>query len=263
MKTRLLGGIAALLVAIIGTVLLVTYVQSADKRALANTETEDVYVVQKPIAAGTPATELGDAVRLQPVPKTALAADKVTDISNLGSRVTALALVPGEQLLDSRMVDANSFLGPARVAVPAGMQEFTLRLPIERVAGGKITAGDTAGIFISLDESSTDPASGTVTTKSSGTQLTFHKVLVTAAQFSNGTAAKPDATNQTTATDGALTKTAETKSDGTYLITLARNSIDAEKIIYAVEFGKVYLSKEPKDAAENNSGVVDKTRVFR
>jgi pilus assembly protein CpaB len=263
MKTRLLGGIAALLVAIIGTVLLVTYVQGADKRALANTETEDVYVVQKPIAAGTPASELGDAVRRQPVPKTALAADIVADISNLGAKVTAVSLVPGEQLLDSRMVDANAFLGPARVAVPVGMQEFTLRLPIERVAGGKITAGDTAGIFISLDETTTDPASGTVTTKSSGTQLTFHKVLVTAAQFSNGTAAKPESATQTAASDGALSKASETNNDGTYLITIARNSVDAEKIIYAVEFGKVYLSKEPSDAAENNAGVVDKTKVFK
>lgn len=32
MKARLLGGIAALLLAVIGTVLLVTYVQGADKR---------------------------------------------------------------------------------------------------------------------------------------------------------------------------------------------------------------------------------------
>ena len=52
MKTRLLGGIAALLVAIIGTVLLVSYVQNADKRAMAGTETETIYVVQKAIPAG-------------------------------------------------------------------------------------------------------------------------------------------------------------------------------------------------------------------
>ena len=59
MKTRLLGGIAALLVAMIGTVMLVMYVQNADKRALADTETESVYVVEKPIAAGTAGRKTG------------------------------------------------------------------------------------------------------------------------------------------------------------------------------------------------------------
>ena len=62
MKTRLLGGIAALLVAIIGTVLLVTYVQNADKRALASTETEYIYIVQKAIPAGASAETIAGSV---------------------------------------------------------------------------------------------------------------------------------------------------------------------------------------------------------
>ena len=62
MKTRLLGGIAALLVAIVGTVLLVTYVQNADKRALASTETENIYIVQKTIPAGASAETIAGSV---------------------------------------------------------------------------------------------------------------------------------------------------------------------------------------------------------
>ena len=62
MKTRLLGGIVALVVAIAGTVMLIMYVQGADKRALANTETQEVYVVQKQISVGTPASSFGNAV---------------------------------------------------------------------------------------------------------------------------------------------------------------------------------------------------------
>jgi pilus assembly protein CpaB len=261
MKTRLLGGIAALLVAIVGTVLLITYVQNADNRALANTETQTVYIVQKSIAAGTEAGKLEGYVAKKALPKAAMASDAVTDLSALGTKVTAVELVPGEQLLAGRMVNANEFLGPSRVAVPEGMQEFTLRLPIERVAGGKISAGDTAGIFISLDETTTNTATGAQETKSSGTQLTFHKVLVTAAQFSDGTASQPEEGTQ--ASGEAAASSSKTQSDDTYLITLARNSVDAEKIIYAVEFGQVYLSKEPETATEGNTGVVDQTKVFR
>lgn len=227
---------------------------------MAGTETSEVLVVQKAIPAGTPASELGGSIAMKPLPKSTLTEGTVTDLAALGTKVTAVSLVPGEQLLSSRMVDADAFLGPSRVAVPAGMQEISIKLPIERVVGGKITAGDTVGIFISLLENSTNKE-GETATQSAGTQLTFHKVLVTAAQFSNGSAAQPD-TAQGDKSEGAMSST-NNQSDGTYLITVARNSVDAARLVYAVEFGKIYLSKEPAEATEGNAVVVDKTRVFR
>ena len=255
MKTRLVGGIAALLVAIIGTVLLVNYVQNADKRALADTETESVYVVEKTIAAGTGISKAAGAVVRKDVPKLAVAAGAVTDLNQVGQKVAAVDLMPGEQLLTTRMVGADSILGPARVQVPAGMQEITLKLPIERVVGGTLTAGDTVGVFLSVDDSAA---------KSGGTQLTFHKVFVTAAQFSNGSiATSQETTAEQDSTKGALNSKKSASSNGTYLITLARNSADAERIVFTTEFGSVYLSKEPANAVEGTSGVVNTGRLFR
>ncbi|WJH23438.1 Flp pilus assembly protein CpaB [Pseudarthrobacter defluvii] len=256
MKARLLGGIAALVVAVIGTVLLFNYVQGADRRALANTETEDVLVVKQNVPAGTPASQLAQYVATKAVPRSAVAADGVHDLSSLGSTVTSVALVPGEQLLSSRLVDANAYLGPSRVAVPAGLQEITLRLGIERVVGGKIQAGDTVGVFISM----ADSAGG-----GNGTQLTFHKVLVTAVQFSSGAAAQTQAQSTQGSSSGALNAASENKpaTSDSYLITFARNAIDTEKLVYAAEFGKVYLSKEPADATEGTDGVVNQTKVFK
>jgi len=263
MKTRLLGGIAALLVAIIGTVLLVSYVQNADKRALSGTETESIYVVQKAIPAGTAADKIAASVVKKEVPKLALADNSVTDLSSLGSRVTAVALMPGEQLLSSRMVEENAFLGPSRVQVPAGLQEITLKLPIERVAGGILKAGDTVGIFLSLDLASAG-GDGAAGAKLSKTQQTFHKVLVTAAQYSDG-AATQTGTADSSAGASQVSSTTSTKAqgDGSYLITLARNSADAERIVFAAEFGKIYLSKEPGDSPDSSTGTVDAAGLFR
>lgn len=264
MKARLLGGIAALVVAIIGTVLLFNYVQGADRRALANTETEDVLVVKQEIPAGTPASQLNEYVVTKAVPRTAVAADRVADLGDLGSKVTSVALVPGEQLINSRLVDAGAFLGPARVEVPAGLQEITVRLGIDRVVGGQVHAGDTVGVFISLGNGGSSseggaPASG------NGTQLTFHKVLVTAVQFSSGAPAQTQSEATQASSDGSLNADSDKKqtSSDSYLITLARNAVDAEKLVYAAEFGKIYLSKEPADATEGTSGVVNQTKVFR
>jgi pilus assembly protein CpaB len=260
MKTRLLGGIAALLVAIIGTVLLVSYVQNADKRALAGTETESIYVVQKAIPAGASAETIAGSVATKSIPKLAVAENSVTDLASLGSKVSAVALMPGEQLLSSRMVEQTAFLGPSRVQVPSGLQEITLKLPIERVAGGVLKAGDTVGVFLSLEQAS-DAQSGA---KSSKTQLTFHKVLVTAAQFSDG-AATQTGTSDTASGASQVSSTTSSKpqSDGSYLITLARNSADAERIVFAAEFGKIYLSKEPGNALESGSAAVDSAGLFR
>ncbi|MDQ0768351.1 pilus assembly protein CpaB [Pseudarthrobacter defluvii] len=256
MKARLLGGIAALVVAVLGTVLLFNYVQGADRRALANTETQDVLVVKQNVPAGTPANQLAQYVTTKAVPRTAVAADGVRDLGALGETVTSVALVPGEQLLSSRLVDASAYLGPARVAVPTGLQEISVRLDIDRVVGGTIRAGDSVGVFISTN----DQATG------GNTQFTFHKVLVTAVQFSSGAPAQTEAEATTqTSSSGALNSTNQKKqvSNGSYLVTFARNAVDTEKLVYAAEFGKVYLSKEPADAIEGTTGVVNQSKVFQ
>lgn len=262
MRTRLLGGIAALLVAIIGTVLLVSYVQNADKRAIAGTETESVYVVQKAIPAGTAADKVAGMVTKKEVPKLAVAENTITDLASLGSKVTAVTLEPGEQLLSSRMVDETSFLGPSRVQVPAGLQEITLKLPIERVAGGILKAGDTVGVFLSLDSAATG-TDGAAGAKLSRTQQSFHKVLVTAAQYSDGAATQPGTAADTGGASQVSSTTSKSSGDGGYLITLARSSADAERIVFAAEFGKIYLSKEPSDSPDAETGTVDAAGLFK
>lgn len=255
MKTRLLGGIAALVVAIIGTVMLVFYVQGADKRALANTETEDVYVIQKEISAGTPTAGFGDSVVKKSVPKSAIAADSVTNLGDLGSKVSSIDFMPGEQLLATRMVDPTSLAGPGRVEVPAGLQEVTLKLPIERAVGGTVKAGDTVGVMLSFkaDDKSSSPDQ---------TNFTFHKVLVTAVQDANGTIAD-NSSSTSQASSGSLNANKTAGSGSGYLVTVARSAVDVQKIVYAVEFGTIYLSKEPSGAAAGATGVIDRGSVFK
>lgn len=258
MKARLLGGIAALVVAIIGTILLVSYVQGADRRAMANTETSEVYVVQKTIDAGTSAANFGDSVVKKSIPKSALASDSVTTLSDLGQKVSAVGLVPGEQLLASRMVEPAQLLGPGRAPVPAGLQEITVKLPLERVIGGSLKAGDTVGVILSYAENEK-------LNVPDQTKLAFHKVLVTAIQNSTGAVAQDQtATKTDAASDGALSsKSSAAQSGAGYLVSLARSSSDVEKIVHAIEFGTVYLSKESEGSTQDNTSVMDRVRVFQ
>ena len=254
MKTRLLGGIVALVVAIAGTVMLIMYVQGADKRALANTETQEVYVVQKQISVGTPASSFGNAVVTESVPKSAVAGGTVSNLGEFDAKVASIDFMPGEQLLASRLVDVNALAGQGRVQVPAGFQELTLKLPIERVVGGKLSAGDTVGVLLSFkaDDKSNLPDQ---------TQLTFHKVLVTAVQDASG-AISDDGDSSSEDSTSSLNANKSTTKDG-YLVTLARSSEDVQKVVFAAEFGTVYLSKEPSEATETNPAVLDRGSVFK
>ena len=58
MKTRIIGAIVALILAVVGAFVLVNYVRGADARAADGAELADVYIVQEAIPKGT----AGDAV---------------------------------------------------------------------------------------------------------------------------------------------------------------------------------------------------------
>ncbi len=231
--------------------MLIFYVQGADKRAMANTETQDIYVVQKDIPAGTSVSKFGDTVAKKAVPKSAIAENSVSNLSELGSKVSAIEFKPGEQLLQTRLVETSALLGPGRIEVPTGLQEVTVKLGIDRVVGGALSAGDTVGVLLSFagDDKANAPAQ---------TQLTYHKVLVTAVQTSTGDAK----TTSQASGDGALSGK-QASGGGDFLVTLARPSADVERIVFAAEYGKVYLTKEPANATEGNTGVVDRTKVYR
>ena len=87
---------------------------------------------------------------------------------------------------------------------------------------------------------------------------------MTGAQFSNGTDTQTGGSDSSTgAIQASSTSSSKEQTDDTYLVTLARNSADAERIVFAAEFGKIYLSKESGDALESSSGVVDTAGLFR
>lgn len=246
MKTRLIGGVAAFLLAISGTVAVTSYVQGADQRALKGAALMNVYVVDKNVPAKTPAADLTKYVKAASVPASAVAPGAVTDLGTLTGRVTAAPLLPGEQLLEGRMVDPASLLVPGTAPVPEGMQEITIQLGPDRVVGGQLAAGDTVGVYVSFTEGAGHDGPTT--------HLTFQKVLVTAVQ-----GAPVEATGKA----GATTAPGPPVPAGAMLITLARPAPDAEKIVFAAEFGTLWLSKEPATATEGGTSVITKGGFYK
>lgn len=240
MRRRVLGGVAAFLLAVIGAALLLSYVAGADRRALAGVEAVSVLVVTEPIAKGTAGDRLTSSVKAKMLPAVALGPGAVDQLSQLTGKVATTDLVPGEQLLASRFADPATLAGADKVKVPKGMQEISLALEPQRVVAGQLTTGSTVGLFVSLPKDVDRPAE---------TRLLLNKVLVTRLQGNAASAAS-------TGISSAATSTA-------VLVTLAVTAADAERVVFGAENGTVWLSAQPADAVETGSSLVNAENVYR
>ena len=250
MKIRLIAAGLMAVLAIVGIVLVTNYVNTAEARALAEQEPREVHLVTAPVPAGTPVDELPEFLGQQMLPTVTVPENAVTDLAEHQGTVVGVDLVPGEILLASRLVDPVALEEPGTIPVPEGMQEITLQLSPSQVVGGQLDAGDTVGIFVSFPEGD-DGAPRTT--------LEFHNVLVTAVQGAPVAAAPADpadpADPAAEGVEGAEDPNAAPPvPEGTILLTLAVDAAQAEEIVFASQFGTVWLSNEPEDALENENG---------
>ena len=67
-RNKIMGLLGAFILAAVGTTALTAYVRTAHDRAVAGEELVDVLVIDQPVTAGTPASELTQKVRKDQVP---------------------------------------------------------------------------------------------------------------------------------------------------------------------------------------------------
>jgi len=247
MKSRLVAGAAALVAAIIGVVLVITYANGADARAQAGMRPADVLVVTKPIPQGVAADQLGDSVQLKSLPASAIAPTALHSLDGTSGKVVSTALQPGEQLLSDRLVAPNSLAAPGTVPVPAGLQEVSFQVSPDRAVGGRLQAGDVVGVFLSFDHGAV-PSGGP-----ESTELTFHTVLLTSVQGGQPAPQGAQASSDSSA------KPATTP----LMITAAVTDAQATKIVFAAQFGTIWLGKEQPNAQHGPTSLIDRGKVYQ
>lgn len=237
MNRRLLGVLTAVALAFAGTLLLVGYVRSAEARASGGDDLVEVLVATDAIPSGTMGDDLASKVEVESVPEKVRIPGAVTDVSALAGLFATVDILPGEQLSTGRFA-ATDTIGPA--GAPAGKHAITISLEPERAVGGQVVAGDLVGVVISLEEdASGQPA----------TRLVLHKILVTAVQAAGLSA--PDEHGRV-----------DEPPEGTLLVTLAVDPSQVERIVFGAEFGRLWLTSEPKDTSEAGTRVQTKGSVL-
>ena len=243
---RLLAALAALLLLVVGSVVLLAYVHGADARALAGAHPVAVLVADERIPKGTSGDALDGMVRTEIVPAKTALAGRVVNLASLSGRVATVDLQPGEQLLFSRFTRPGDLKAPGTVDVPDGLQEVSVLLEPQRAVGGRLAAGDTVGVVVSLKFQD-----GT-----SATHAVLHNVLVTQVQGAPAPV------------DPAAKGDPETQSSGTpapsasLMITLAVNAAQAEAVVFGIEHGTIWLSREPKGAQTGGTDVITEGNIY-
>jgi pilus assembly protein CpaB len=249
-RRRILAAAAALVLLVVGSLVLVAYANGADRRALAGVQTVPVLVVTRAIPAGTAADQVSGMVGTQLVPAKTAVAGRVTDLAALAGKVTTVELEAGEQLLASRFADPAELRPAGTVAVPVGEQEVTVSLDRERAVGGRLTAGDTVGVLLSLK----------LPDGTEQTHAVLHGVLVT--QVVGGTAPATGTSGAQGATGGGAASGSSTGDGAKVMVTLAVSAADAETVVFGAEHGSLWLTAEPGGAATGGTRVLTPTTVY-
>ena len=232
MSRRYLAVTAAALLAVLGAVVIVTYVNHADARARADEQLVPVLVVTKPVPAGTSAGALADDVSTQQVPKRLAATGTLSSLSSVAGKVANADLLPGEQLLAGRFTDPAVYRPAGAATVPDGDVEVSVSLDVQRAAGGVLKAGDQVGVQV------VEQPNGASDVAPLKVAHAFHAVLVTR----------------------VLAPSAKTDPNGTYTITLAMTQPDAETVILGGTATKaVWLSLEKSGVGSASTGSTETT----
>jgi pilus assembly protein CpaB len=212
-KRRTIGIVAAVLMAAIGAITLVSYVNSAKNKAQAQDAVVNVYVLNKKVARGANAATIKSSVSLESIPRQLQQPGTISNLAAVDNKVAAVDLQPGDQLISARLANSTS-------AGPVNMVQISAELSADRTVGGTLSAGDTVGVYLSFSQAST-------------TQLVFQHVLVTNVQTTEAPVAQRsgDQVQQVAATD--------------YIITLALTPAQSQSFANAAEFGHIWLSNDP------------------
>ncbi|HUS41914.1 MAG TPA: RcpC/CpaB family pilus assembly protein [Ilumatobacteraceae bacterium] len=282
-KRRIIGIVAAVLLALVGTVSLVAYVNSAKDNAVADEALVDVYVVDDFVPKGAASETIAASVSIEQVPARLKQSGAITDLAALGDEVAATDLQPGDQLLEARLAAKEAVVEEVSDKV-----QVSALLEAERAVGGAIKQGDLVGVYVSFDpfdvevsgpqesgaaddaaiqaaagqveqstESDTGDAETTGPTKTPNvTKLEFQQVLVTNVQTINAPVSNNNGDDENDGPD------IEQVTGTQYVVTLALSPEQSERFVFATEFGKVWLSIQPATVADDGTRVVTLGSVY-
>lgn len=252
MKTRIIGAILALILAVAGAFVLITYVRGADARAAEGAELSEVYVATEMIPEGTAGEAIGDFVKVDTMPTRNLVEGYVSDLADLEGLIAATDILPGEQLLIARFADPEDLAAAGDVPIPQGMQLVSFTLPADRVVGGQVRAGDRIGLVGTVEP---DEPGEEADVTNPVSHFAFHGVLVTKVQG-------------VVSADPETGESLDQGSGDNIMVTIALSAPDVERWVWFAEgesanYAQMWLTLENEQTDNSGTRPVDGSNAWQ
>jgi pilus assembly protein CpaB len=264
MNKRILVGIAAVVLAAIGTTAVLAYARGADRRALQGQAAISAYVVRKDVPAGTTARKAVDdglivkeLIASKGVPEGAL-----TSVDGTYEDLVATSdLQSGELVLQSRFGTQAAVDG--RLVVPDGKMAISVALDDPSHVGPFLTVGSHIAVFdtfnvLAFSGTAAIPAGDHIQDQHStirSTRVLVPDVVVLAV----GTTTTKASSDQAKNSDVQL---ASNDTSLSTLVTLAVSQDQATRIIHAERTGTMTFALLGSDGAPTTGVGVDDKHLF-
>lgn len=236
MRTRLLIIVLALVLAGVAAVLAMRYVTSARTEVASGSQPVEILVAQEDIPRGLAAEELiaKKMVTLEKVPQRFVAAGAISSSRAIEGQVLSTPLTRGEQLTSARFALPSA----AGLAYSIPKEYVAVAIPVDEVKGisGLVKPGDHVAIFATF---APGPNGEENITKM---LLEDAKVL---AMGGNLTAEAAASQQKEPESGGTLAASRTDEAASAHTMTLSVSAADAEKIVFAEETGKVWVTLLP------------------
>jgi len=147
--------IASVLIALVGTLLVFSYANNADKAAAAGQEPVEVLVATETIPAGTSASAIessGDT-ELKTLPRASVPEGALSDLSSVDSLLNAVPIYEGQVLIKSQFTGSDS---TTALTLPPGTMAMSVELEDPERVAGFLTPGSEVAVFATVELEDTE-----------------------------------------------------------------------------------------------------------
>lgn len=242
MRSRGLVVVLALILATVATAGVFLYTRGVKEDARTGGELTNVIVSKVDIPANADLNQYisEDQFTAVEVRSDTLVEGAVTDIQQLRNRRNNVFIVAGEQIPVSRVEGAKVPGGV--LSIPDGHQAITVALGSPRAVGAALAGGDNVTVYATFNDVAVEQrGGGNQQTTITGQQQQTTATVVLVPQVEVLRVVIPQ-TNATGDADSQPDTTANLN------VTLAFTPDEAQKFVYSLENGSVYLSLLPPDA---------------
>jgi Flp pilus assembly protein CpaB len=245
MRSRGLVVVLALILATLAVVGLFLYTRSVKEDATSGGALTEVVVSKVDIAANTDLNQLINEgqFELKNVPTDDLVDGAIQQVSELRNRRNSVPILAGEQIPLSR-VEGGKVTGGV-LGIPDGLEAIVVALDAPRAVAGAMAGGDFVTIYATFSDvpvkqkkSQTTTSSAAATAAQQQAQQGQDVTVVLVPQVQVLRVAVPQQ-------DNGVSGTVTSDTTGNITVALGLKPEDAQKFVFALEQGKVWLSLLP------------------